>query len=182
MRVSDFLIEILSAHAQTLTRLAALLGEESLMEVLEKSGEQPTVPAADLSPLLDLLEKSLEPPPPKITLHRSGSTYLKIKSSVDGMNLPEILEFYVWSYLPYRLIIESPVDLDRKFATSSEPQTAFAPTLLSQVMICANHWVRNLPLPPDLSKQAEQAARIPWLKFRMDLLRALGKPAFETLW
>ncbi|NDD91763.1 hypothetical protein EBZ37_06735, partial [bacterium] len=104
MKLAEFLAEILQAHGQVLLRLAALLGEEELLELLEQVEE------IDRSG-----ENAWEHQTRARLVSSPGDTAQDglaiIQSSVLEMNLPSFLEFYVWAYPHYRAFIESGIDL-----------------------------------------------------------------------
>lgn len=168
MRLVDFLVQLLEAHAQTLQRLAALLGEDALLELLEQVGER-EAPAAQTTSAPQLrLVNALDPP-----AHDSpGNPYLELESAVNEVALPAMLQFHVWTYPHYRAFIESPIDLNARIrGTGSE----VGAQLVTEAVEQARAWVRTLPLPPQIGLQAESAAEIPWLRFRTNVLKRIGK-------
>lgn len=205
MRLVEFLVHLLEAHAQTLQRLAALFGEERLLEMLETAGEKadearwsgsdapPPPPPLENpnddrhpfdSTILALKRPRVSPienekigtwpvdwfevSPSRV----SGSTYAELEGAVQEMNLPEFLEFYLWAYPHYRAFIESPLDLDSRIrGAGSDAGLA----LVEEAMAQAEQWIRSLPIPPAISQQAERAAQIPWLRFRANVLKRIGK-------
>lgn len=173
MRLVDFLIHVMVAHAQTLQRLAALFGEEALVELLEKLGEKS--PSADPSAVLKWKEFFEDDPQGGKS---GGSAYAEIESAVRDINLPAVFEFHLWSYPYYRSFIEGAIPLQSRIIRSSQlggnPLQDRAMKLIEDATEAANTWIRSLELPSDLSKQAEAVAQIPWLKFRADSLRRIG--------
>ncbi|MBL7716162.1 MAG: hypothetical protein JNL01_11925 [Bdellovibrionales bacterium] len=170
MRLVDFLIHVMVAHAQTLQRLAALFGEEALIELLEKAGDRQ--PESDPNLVLkwkDFFEEKVDPGP---------SAYAEIENAVRDINLPAVFEFHLWSYPYYRAFIEGPIDLQARIIRSSQlggnPLHDRSMKLIEDATDAASQWIRSLELPSDLSKQAESVAQIPWLKFRADSLRRMG--------
>jgi hypothetical protein len=165
MRLVEFLILILEAHGQTLTRLAAILGEDVLLEMLESAGEGDEATGKIPSTELELPE--LDPPQ-----GGSGVPYAELEGSVREMKLPAVLEFHLWAYPHYRAFIESSLNLNARIRGSGSDQGI---QLVDAAIAEAREWVRKLPLPPQISQQAERAAEIPWLRFRTLALKRIGK-------
>jgi hypothetical protein len=167
MRFVEFLIAILEAHAQTLHRLAALLGEEILVELLETAGDDETIPKLP-SPPLALSPDWFDTPAP----FSEASAYGELEGAVSEMKLPSMLEFHLWAYPHYRSWIESPVTLNSRIkGTGSDAGIS----LVDDAVARAEEWVKRLPLPPQIGHQAERAAQIPWLRFRTVVLKRIGK-------
>ncbi len=166
MRLVDFLIHLLEAHAGTLNRLAALLGEDSLTELLEMSGE---------SRVRDDRKLLLHQEPQyfnKTLPQKSASVYAELESAVRSFNLAPTLEFHLWTYPYYRAYIESSLDLNAALSSHGE---AGIGRLADEAFLDARAWARTLPLSPDLAKQADHAAEVPWIKFRAALLKKTGQ-------
>jgi hypothetical protein len=166
LRLVEFLIHVLEAHAQTLQRLAALLGEEELVEALERYGE--------------LLEASGEEPRLRADpawfdsrfSDRQPVPFDELESAVASYGLSPPLEFHLWAYPHYRAFIESPLDLGSRIpGPGGDVGLALADEAVSQ----AEAWVRGLPVPPELGPQAERAAHVPWLRFRATVLKRVGR-------
>jgi hypothetical protein len=170
MRLVDFLIAMLEAHAQTLQRLAALLGEEILIELLESCGEEDSDSdgKADTPPPLELKPEWLDTAAP----FSESSAYGELEGAVSELKLSAMLEFHLWAYPNYRSWIESPLPLNTRIrGTGSEAGI----TLVDDAVANAEAWIKKLPLPPSISQQAERAAQIPWLRFRTLVLKRIGK-------
>jgi hypothetical protein len=45
----------------------------------------------------------------------------------------------------------------------------------------AQTWVKLLPLRPEVSRRAERAAAIPWLRFRSEVLKKIGVRPIASL-
>ena len=171
MRLVDFLIAVLAAHGQTLQRLAALFGEDWLMEILEKAGDETSPTALPAGKVVR---------PARLDLFETGpahgtqsSAYAALESSIHEMNLAAPLEFHLWAYPHYRAFIESPLDLNSRIITDPSGESGTA--LVDEAIAQAQKWIKQLPIPVDLSKRAEAAAQVPWLRFRTDVLRRIGK-------
>ncbi|MCM2277554.1 MAG: hypothetical protein NDJ89_05710 [Oligoflexia bacterium] len=165
MRIVEFLCQLLEAHAETLRRLAALLGEERLLEVLEEAGEREAERPAS-APIELHAEKLLAPQ------SSGGSAYQELEGAVREFGLPAVLEFHLWAYPHYRAFIESPIDLDSRIPG---PGGDTGTVLVEEAVAQAAAWVRKLPLPSQLGLQAERAAHVPWLRFRTQTLRRIGR-------
>ncbi len=175
MRLAEYLIHLLEAHAQTLQRLAALFGEAALVEILETSGEEQEKLAAQAQEVLTAVRiKRFEPNPAWFDNALPGgySPYLEIESAVRDFNLPAMLEFHLWAYPHYRSFVESPLDLNSRI---QGPGGEAGVALVDEAVAQAQAWVRGLHIPPALGLQAERAAHMPWLRFRTHVLKRIGK-------
>jgi hypothetical protein len=169
VKLIDFLISLLQTHAQTLKRLAALLGEEDFLDLLETAGENE--PTSEFQ--FHLNSNWFEAPTSKT--HRQA--YGELEGAVRDLNLPAVLEFHLWAYPFYRSFIESSINLRSRIKT----QDSAGETLVLTAVENARFWVRQLPIPPEFSRQVEQAALTPWVRFRSETLRKLGKRPFEVI-
>lgn len=169
MRFVDFLIALLEAHAQTLQRLAALFGEERLLEMLESAGEDETGKGATQRPEPAALT---HPEWIQSVEDGSGSAYAELEGAIHEMNLPAVLEFHLWAYPLYRAYIESSFDLGSKIQGAG---SSAGTSMVNEAVAYAEEWIKCLPMPPGISQQAERAAQIPWLRFRAEVLKRIGK-------
>lgn len=167
MRIVEFLIAILEGHAETLKRLAALLGEENLITLLEMAGDEDEAPKpaenATVIPLHDF-----ESP-------RAGSPsapYAELEGAVHEMNLPAVLEFHLWAYPHYRAFIESPLDLNSRIPG---PGTEVGSILVEEAVAQAEAWAKKLPVSEAVTQQVLRTAHVPWLRFRTNVLKRIGK-------
>lgn len=163
MKLVEFLICLLDAQAQTLQRLAALFGEDAFIEILE-SQEAPSLPPS----LHSLNPAWFEASGPT----GYSSSYAELEGAVRDFRLSEVLEFHLWAYPHYRAFIESSIDLTSKIIG---PGTDTGVVLVDEAVAQAQDWVRKLPIHPSMSRQAELAAHVPWLKFRAQILKRIGK-------
>jgi len=163
---SEFLIHILRAQAQTLQHLAAFFGEAELLELLESAGES----APDLpEPSFKIKKEWL----PTLTGPDTPSTYLELEGAVHDLHLSAVLEFHLWTYPFYRIIIESSANLKAK--VPDQPGARVLEVLVDEAMIQAQTWVRTLPVPPTLLIQTRSIAQVPWLRFRTTVLGKTGR-------
>jgi hypothetical protein len=156
VRLVQFLILVLETHAQSLQRLAAFFGEEVLFELLEMQEDEPRRLPVNKGYFKPAVEKGV-----------SGQAYGELESAVRAMKLHPVLEFHVWAYPFYRSYIESEIDLN----SMAETGTAIVDEAIAE----AKNWIHQLPLPPAFAAQAERAAEIPWVKFRANALKKIGK-------
>lgn len=164
MKTEEFLILVLETHGQTLQRLSVFFGEENFLEILENAGEN--------SPSALYENFHLDPnwfQEPKI--YDSSSPYMKIENAVHELKLPSVLEFHLWAYPFYRKIIEEVVDLKLEIKTT--PPTGLE-TLIQKAIEYSEKWIRSLSIPPTVSAAAEQAAHVPWIRFRSQALKKAG--------
>jgi hypothetical protein len=175
VRLVDFLILLLETHAESLKRLAALFGEEGFFEILENSDPQVKTPMDATR-----LHEKVLPFAPLGSSPVSGthSPYLELEGAVQELHLPEFLEFHLWAYPHYRAFIETTLDI-------SAPLNRYFPNAINAVVDesvkQAQHWVQSLNIPPELSKQAEAAAGVPWIRFRAAVLKEMGIRPIEPV-
>jgi hypothetical protein len=172
MRLVEFLIQLLEAQAETLKRLAALLGEENLVLLLEMAGDEESgkengEPAT--APQHEIPIPLFGPPQPPFA---SRDPYTELEGAVREMDLPATLNFHLWAYPPYRAFIESPLDLNSRLPG---PGGEAGAALVEEAMAQAEAWVRRLPISPLVYEQASRAAHVPWIKFRAAVLKRVGR-------
>jgi hypothetical protein len=164
MRLVDFLILLLGAHAETLKRLAALVQEENLIELLEMAGEQERAP---IPIAVELFEK-----PWQSSYSQAGDPYLELEGAVREMDLHAVLQFHLWAYPHYRAFIESPLELNCRLpGPGGDAGVALVENSVAESVI----WVKSLPMSPLVMDQALRVAHVPWLKFRSTVLKRVGK-------
>jgi hypothetical protein len=177
--LAEFLIHVLAAHARTLDELAEFLGGEPLLELLELAGSceaesgYPPEPPGTYHPDPAQFDA---PPAALPTPGLDGATcspYASIAVSVRQLKLAPSLEFYVWAYPFYRGLIESPIELEARLRLPESDSPAELP-LLAAALRSAQAWLAALPLPEPLKPEAERASQASWLRFRSEVLKALG--------
>lgn len=168
MRLVEFLIYLLEAHAETLKRLAALFGEENLIQLLEMAGDEDEDPAASKG--AGTVPVSMFEAPSPFT--STPAPYSELEGAVQEMNLPSVLEFHLWAYPHYRAFIESALDLNSRIPG---PGGDVGAVLVDEAIAQAEAWVRSLPMNPAVLDQASRAAHVPWLKFRTTVLKRIGR-------
>lgn len=174
MRLVEFLIALLEAHAETLKRLAALFGEENLIQLLEMAGDEDApksskAPANEAPPIRLIHPSYFDAPSP---FSATDSTYAELEGAVHEMGLPAFLEFHLWAYPHYRAFIESPIDLNSRIPG---PGGEAGVALVDEAVTQAEAWVKGLPMSELVRDQASRAAHVPWLKFRTQVLKRIGK-------
>lgn len=176
MRWVDFLILLLEAYSETLRSLTTELGEEKLLQVLENYEVQFQEitkgffdeRAQNLLKNLRLVENPPEEDP--------GLAYHSLEMAVRELQLPSTLENYLLSYPFYRIFIESQFELHSRIPASTPfLQSDQGLLLVNEVMIQAEVWIKNMPIPAHLRQQTESTAWIPWLRFRTTALKQIGK-------
>ncbi len=174
LRIVDLLTALLTAHAETLVRLSALLGEEELLGLLDEF-EDP-VPEDGLKVSLEWNEGSVEVLPRGETLPHSP--YALLEGTVRELGLPAFLEFYLWAFPPYRFFVEGSTPLDARF---TEAGAASLDRLTRALMEDGLQWVRNLRVPSSVSRELEQSQKSPWLKFRSSVMDRAGARRLKAL-
>ena len=167
MRLVDFVIMMLEAHAWTLQRLAGVLGEERLIELLEIAGDSPGVDWRP--PLPSLVLSGFKP------AFEHPSPLAEIELAVSHMNLTPVIEFFLWSYPPYRTIIESPLELGAMIECKG-----FA-TATNEVLASAQKWLELVGLPPDAAPEAQEQALTPWIRFRTSAYKKMKINPFSKV-
>lgn len=174
MRWVEFLTAVLEAQALTLDRLAALLGQDVVLKVLERAGER----AEDLPP-----ERWDRPPPewfePVATgpfAPDEGEAYAELASAVAALRVPEVLEFHLWAYPHYRAWIEGAepslqARIDHRFGPKRDSGLQLVELALRGHAL----WVAELALAEPFQTQIARAAEIPWLRFRTQTLKRIGQ-------
>ncbi len=160
MRLVDFLILLLEAHSQTLQRLAALFGEEIVLEMLEKAADDEGAPEPNNRPRIQRAW---------FTQGRdsSSSPYAELEGAVRDFQLSPVLQFHLWAYPVYRAFIESELELSARI---ENPGPA-----IEAVMAGAKVWLDGMPIAHEFKLQAEKAAEVPWIRFRSSVLKGLGQ-------
>lgn len=161
----EFLVHILKAHAQTLHRLAAFFGEETLFQLLERVGES----SDDSEPSFKIKKEWLT----TTTGSDTPSAYLELEGAVHSMHLSSVLEFHIWAYPFYRVIIESSVNLKAKIP--DHPGSRVLEILVEEATVQAQTWTKKLPIPPELAIQTRSIAQVPWIRFRTTVLGKTGR-------
>ncbi len=165
MRIAEFLVFLLEAQGETLRQLSQIVGTDRLLELLEQMGD-----SDEPMPKTSLEESDLDQP--AIGVAAAGGAYAELAAAVGDLRLPEVLEFHLWAYPFYRTIIESGFDLNSRLKGSTH---SAGTQLVDEAMQASDSWLRRLAIPPQLFNQAERVAQIPWVRFRTQLLRRLGK-------
>ena len=183
MRLVEFLIYLLAAQGETLKRLAALLGEDVLVALLEELPEDPRAVAplsrrTQASFLLPMVPGKPKDPEMDRTLVPLVNPYQELEGAVREMRLPAVLEFYLWGFPLYRAYIESSMDLNSRLPS---PANERAIDVVEEAVQEARNWQRRLPVPPQLGFRVDQATKTPWLKFRSDVLKHLGSRPMQVL-
>jgi hypothetical protein len=169
----DICREVLLAHAQTLQRLAALLGEERLLEFLEQQPQPEETEGTDLGVTWNecFRERNFAP-----NAGPAENAYQSLEGTVKEAGIAAFLEFYLWAYPPYRTLIESPMTLHAALIPGE-----MAIQLVEGLVKAADLWLRSLALPPRIAPRAEQAAQVPWIRFRSAFLAKIGERPLRAL-
>lgn len=155
MKLVDFLCGILQAHAETLKHLAGILGEDELVDALE---------AMDDDEPFRLDELVVSPLPAAI----KEDVYTRLENTVRECGLPQVLEFYLWAYPPYRRWIEGLVRLD-SILTSEDAARAVEMSVGE-----AARWRAQLLARSPQAEQIAQQVGSPWLRLRTRVLQSVG--------
>lgn len=170
MRLVEFLITLLEAQAQTLIRLAAIFGEDALIELMEHVGDQD-----DETPALDPMPK-LRPSAKRTS--GEAAAYAEIDDAISHCGLPPPLRFYLWAFPPYRMFIETPLDLDSQIPLD---QDRTGERIVTQAVDAAHSWLARLPIPPTMKAQVDTAVAVPWVRFRSTVLARIGHRPLKSI-
>jgi hypothetical protein len=171
MTWTEFLIHVLKAHAHTLHRLTAFFGEAEFLKILETAGESTEGHTSSFKIKNDWLPTTTGPEAP--------SHYLELEGAVQEMHLSSVLEFHIWTYPFYRIIIESSVDLKAKIPDHHGSRVL--EILVQEAVMDARSWTRKLPILPELTLQTQNIAQVPWVRFRTTVLGKTGRRPMAAL-
>ncbi len=179
MRLVDFLILILQTHAQVLSDLSEVFGEDILMEMLEDTGEkfdEVLTPSRFAQKTHADSVIWLDSPHP----HSNADAYGELEDAVQDLKMPKVLEFYLWAYPHYRAFIESALDLNSRVKSVGDGPTAEA--LIDEAVQNGHDWIRTFDIKtPHIRELAYKISAAPWLKFRAEALKKLGKKPFTLV-
>jgi hypothetical protein len=173
IRLADYLTMTLQAHGDFLREIWTHvqrhgLDQEKIMEAFEAAQE---IVAPEANP-----RKRME-------RGRNGKPYASIGHAVNAMNLPEALEFYLWSYPYYRSWIESSADLEAPIEdVFDRPEDE-----VERARAYADAWAKHLIFVDlqESERRVEDALRTfsldRWLKFRTQALRAVGRRPLQRV-
>lgn len=174
MRLVDFLVLLLRAQAETLKRLGAFFGEETLVTMLEDAGEsfddrrlaglEPEKFARSSVASVAWIESSAS--------HSGGNAYAELEGTMHELGLPEVLEFHLWAYPHYRAAIESAIDLNARLPAGGG-ETGMV--LIEEAVAAAEAWTKMLAIPPAVAAAASKAASTPWIRFRTEAMKKMGR-------
>lgn len=171
MLLADFLGEFLGAHAEALGRLADLMSEDIVIQLMED--ERPHTPSPELKQIVDQIWD------PKNTIQVTESPYMTIEQWVRQHRIPKQVEFYVWAYPAYRMIIES--SLTPESNSVLKPDDKRYDALFAA---CRNEglaWIRSQKLDEPLHTAAEKSVDLAWVKFRANMLKRLGRKTLSVV-
>ena len=183
MRLVEFLKFLLAAHGDALKRLAALLGEDVLVSILEELPEDPRA----IAPLSRRISSAFYPPmdtskPKEPGMERTlvplSNPYQELEGAVRDLKMPAVLEFYIWAFPLYRSYIQSSLDLNARLPSPANEREM---EVVEDAIQEARTWIRRLPIPPQLGLRVDQASKTAWLKFRSDVLKSLGSRPMQVL-
>lgn len=168
MKVIDFTLELLMAQGDALNRLAVWVGEDELVELLEQAGSRVSaVPAT--RPAWLSAGMSFHPNA------ESSSSYRRLQGAVDELGLSPRLEFHLWAYPHYRVIIENVIELDSLVASHS------IPLWVDEACSAARAWVETLDLDSDRSAKAQALTQNSWARFRTRVLESIGQKRLSAV-
>ncbi|MCM0606614.1 MAG: hypothetical protein KA715_11035 [Xanthomonadaceae bacterium] len=165
MLLADFLGEFLGAHAEALGRLSSLMSDDIVVQLMED--ERTHTPSTELKQLVDQVWN------PKNTILVSESPYMTIEQWVRQHRIGKQLEFYVWAYPAYRMIIESALTPESNSLLKHDDKKwdeLFA--------ACRNEgieWIKSQKLDEPLHTASLKSVDLSWVKFRANMLKRLGR-------
>jgi hypothetical protein len=162
--VSDLLALLLQTQAETLMRLGALFGEDTLLDMLENSDEPREDSPERAKPLLSQWTE----PSAIRGVPDSGAAYARISNAVSGRGIPEFFEFHVFAWPYYRVWVEGEIDFNRVIRVDA------APVIAEAALAASRAFVDRLPMPDEYRPRARAAAEVPWVKFAGDVKARAG--------
>lgn len=159
MRLVDYLIALLIAHAEVLTLLQEELGSRvELRALLETSHPKPPSPK-DLGP-----ESAPEVP-------SEESPYEELQTVISSLKLEPELEHYLWQYPHYRAFAESPLTLSHLLVPRHSTR---GEVFVTEAIHYAKEWLEELSLSPEKLARIQNLSEPIWARFRTTVLRNLG--------
>lgn len=164
---------ILRAQGLFLHQMAEYLGPEVASQILEEAGEstdpdQPHIHVPGLPTLRSILSTQA---PPDFEPGDHGAVYLNIESTVRELNLPAMMEFYLWSYPAYRVLAEGSWPLPTPLHTWSRD---LLQSVVEEIIQDHAEWLKSLHLPHKPLGTLSQAADPHWRAFRAQAFKDLG--------
>ncbi len=167
MRLFEFLTLLLQATGQILQDLATLFGENVLVQLLEDNPKHPGEAKMRFQ-----LDPQWFDPAPETTLNKNdGSAYLVIEEAVKKIGLSSILEFHLWSYPFYRILIESSIDL-RSEIKNGNP--IIGKLLIQEALEQSEKWIYPICQAAEFTQQVEPILMAAGLRFRSEVLKKMG--------
>lgn len=167
----EFLGEFLSAHAHALQRLAALMTEDIVIQLLED--ERPHTANPELAKICAQIWKN-----PSVGSNPESS-HVRLDQWIKSHKLPAFLEFHVWSYPGYRSIIEGPL------TPEALPIPGIDMKLYDQLLeACrkeAEQWMADQKLDEPLQAAAKKAVDFAWVRFRTEFLKRQGRNPLSAI-
>ena len=173
-RLVDFLTAVLRTHAESLNRLAALFGEDIVLDMLENTPELD--PSPEQVTAWEGLFSRFAPLPTSGPLGDPDAAYRRLESEVHSQKMAEFLEFHVWTFPFYRVFAESALDL-RAPVLHAEA----AAELTEAAVLAARAWRERLPIAEEFRARADSAMSLPWIRFRTELMDRFGTRRLGTV-
>ncbi len=168
MNLAFYLAEILKTHFEILNALKNNYSLEILLEALDSQSK--ISPEQVMGVMKEI--KNITAPDTAPTI---ASAFTELDNTVSGLNAPEKLEPYIWSYPGYRKYVETDLDLQidlKKLRKNNDTQ--IIENLINGTIKDSHIWLQTLtftpPIPDNIFKQVDSL----WLKFRTQVLKQMG--------
>ncbi len=154
MKLWEMLLPLLKTQAEVLLALTEACEPSTLLAHLRKAHDGTNAPEG----LMDLITSAPQ---------NSGGR-LNLLEELDALpkKLPinRELEPFLWDYQPYRLIVESQVDLESPLGSD----------WIDEITSLGKAWIQSLGEAVDLPADTLRSIEAPWIRFRSDCLRKIG--------
>lgn len=184
LKLGEILALALESHGEVLKVLYTLFGEEVLIEVLERTDEVASERSTETTLPPHLRKCFMEDRRVSDQLNGPPDWSALLEKRVVAIGLPAVLGFYIWAYPPYRMWIESDLDLnlilnqvDAHDALPDSSQTLVADDWVNR----ADSWLSAIGLPEKIHQQVHRAAHPIWIRFRSRLLSHIGARRMSSL-
>lgn len=192
LKLGEILGLVLEAHGECLKALYVLFGEEVLIEILERTDEVATERSGGACLSQRLRQCFMEDRRVADRIHGEPDWPLLLERRVQSLSLPAVLEFYVWAYPPYRLWIESDLNLNwilrcaeqiedpgsDESGGSGHPAISIRAQAENLVVedwtARAESWISSLGLPEKIHGQVMRLTQPVWVRFRARVLSQAG--------
>lgn len=171
---------VLRTQAELLKSLEASYGEDGAIELLESAEPTEALQALEEEVLRAEWFEPLSAASEEEATAQGASAYAELEQFARDLGLQERLEFHLWAFPGYRLLVESalPLTSTLRARDAKLDPPAEVMRLLQRFF---EEWLRSLPMAPDQHLSWQKRLHAEWLKLRSQLHKKLGLPLFTRL-